>query len=83
MGKVGVMAAYSNPLCVCVPVCVCVCVCSSVNYTYALNYTHTNNTHKRQTSMPLAGLEPAIPANDRPQTYATDLTASGIGLVDK
>jgi len=28
MDKVGVMAAYSDPLCVCV--CVCVCVCSSL-----------------------------------------------------
>jgi len=26
MGKVGVMAAYSDPLSVCVCVCVCVCV---------------------------------------------------------
>jgi len=28
--KVGVMAAYCDPLCACVCVCVCVCVCSSV-----------------------------------------------------
>ena len=33
MDEVGVMAAYSDPLCVCVcvcVVCVCVCVCSSL-----------------------------------------------------
>jgi len=28
--NVGVIAAYSDPLCVCVYVCVCVCVCSSL-----------------------------------------------------
>jgi len=28
MDKVGVIAAHSDPLCVCV--CVCVCVCSSL-----------------------------------------------------
>ena len=27
MDKVGVMAAYSDQLCVCVCVCVCVCLC--------------------------------------------------------
>ena len=30
MDKVGVMAAYCDPLCVCV--CVCVCVCSAYIY---------------------------------------------------
>jgi hypothetical protein len=29
-------------------------------------YLTTHNTHKRQTSMPPAGLEPAIPASERP-----------------
>jgi hypothetical protein len=33
-------------------------------------YLTTHNTHKRQTSMPLAGFEPIIPASDRPQTHA-------------
>ena len=28
--KVGVMAAYIDPLCVCVCVCLCVCVCVCV-----------------------------------------------------
>jgi hypothetical protein len=29
--------------------------------------------------MPHAGLEPAIPASEQPQTYALDRTATGIG----
>jgi len=29
--------------------------------------------------MPSAGLEPAVPANDQPQTYALDRAATGIG----
>src|SRR5215468_2174774 len=37
------------------------------------------NTHKRQTSMPLVGFEPMIPASARPQTYALDHTSTGIG----
>jgi len=47
MDKVGVMAAYSDPLCVCVcvclSVCVCVCVCACVYFTVyegTVNYTH-------------------------------------------
>jgi len=39
----------------------------------------THNIHKRQTSMPPAGLEPAIPASERPQKYAVDCPATGIG----
>jgi hypothetical protein len=36
--------------------------------------TQDNTTceHKRQTSMPRAGFEPAIPATNWPQTYALD-----------
>jgi hypothetical protein len=34
--------------------------------------------HKRQTSMPWAGFEPAIPATKRPQTYASDRMVTGI-----
>jgi hypothetical protein len=37
------------------------------------------NTHKRQTSMPPMGFEPTIPASARPQTYAFDRAATGIG----
>jgi len=31
-----------------------------------------NNTYKIQLSLLLAGFEPAIPANERPQTHALD-----------
>jgi hypothetical protein len=33
-------------------------------------YVTTHDTHKRQTSMPTVGLESAIPASERPRTYA-------------
>jgi hypothetical protein len=42
--------------------------------------TSTHNTHKRQTSMPLTGFEPIIPASERPKTHASDCAATGIGL---
>ena len=42
-------------------------------------YSTTHNTHKRQTSMPPAGIEPVIPASERPQTRALDRAATGIG----
>ena len=42
-------------------------------------YLSTHNTQKRQTSMPSAGFEPAIPASERPQTHALDRAATGIG----
>jgi hypothetical protein len=35
---------------------------------------------KRQTSMTLAGFEPAIPAIKRPQTFVLVRSATGIGL---
>jgi hypothetical protein len=44
-------------------------------------YQTTHNTHKRQTSMPPAGFEPAIPASERPQTQALATAAIGIGSV--
>jgi hypothetical protein len=31
---------------------------------------NTTYKHKRQTSMPRVGFEPAIPATERPQTYS-------------
>ena len=43
-------------------------------------YLTTHNTHNRQTSMSLAGFEPAFPASERPQTHALDRAATGIGL---
>ena len=39
----------------------------------------THNTHNRQTSVPPPGFEPAIPASERPQTYALDRAATQIG----
>jgi hypothetical protein len=42
-------------------------------------YLTTHDTHKRQTSMPTAGYEPAIPASERSQTHASDRTVTGIG----
>jgi hypothetical protein len=42
-------------------------------------YLTTHNTHKRQTSMPPAGFEHAIPANECPQTHVLDHAATGIG----
>ena len=41
-------------------------------------YQTTRNTHNRQTAMPPAGFEPAIPASERPQTKALDSAATGI-----
>jgi hypothetical protein len=41
-------------------------------------YLTTHNNHKRQTSMSLAGLESAIPANERPQTHTLDRATTGI-----
>jgi hypothetical protein len=39
----------------------------------------TQTLYKRQTTMPLVGFEPAIPASARRQTYALDRAATGIG----
>jgi hypothetical protein len=43
-------------------------------------YQTTRNTHKRQTSIPPAGFEPAIPASYRPQTHALDRVATRINI---
>ena len=43
-------------------------------------YLTTHNIHTRQTGMPLAGFEPAIPSSERPQTHTLDHVATGIGL---
>lgn len=40
-----------------------------------------HSIHKRRTSMPLAVNEPASPANERPQTYASDWAAARIDCV--
>jgi hypothetical protein len=41
----------------------------------------THGTHARQTSMPPAGFEPAIPASERPHTHTLDRAAAGSGAV--
>ena len=41
-------------------------------------YLTTHNTHKRQTCMPLARFEPAIPASQRLQTHALNRAAKEI-----
>jgi hypothetical protein len=46
----------------------------------AVTYT-THNWHKRRTSMPSAGFEPAIPAIKQLRTYTLDCTATGIGII--
>ena len=43
-------------------------------------YLTTHNTHKTQTSMPLAGFDPTIPASEPPQTHALRCTTTGIGI---
>jgi hypothetical protein len=42
-------------------------------------YLITQTLYKRQTSMLTMGFEPTIPASARPQTYALDRAAAGIG----
>ena len=44
-------------------------------------YLTTHNIHKRQTSMVLAGFEPANPGSERPQTHALDRATTEIGLL--
>jgi hypothetical protein len=40
-------------------------------------YVTTHNTHKRQASVPPAGFEPTIPANERSQTQTLDHEGTG------
>jgi hypothetical protein len=42
-------------------------------------YLTIHNTHKKQTSMPPAGFESTIQANERPQTDVSDRAVTGIG----
>jgi hypothetical protein len=42
-------------------------------------YRKIHNIRKRQTCMPPAGFEPAIPASKRPQTHTLDRATTGIG----
>ena len=41
-------------------------------------YLTTINTHKKQTSMSLAGFEPAMPVCKRPHIHTLDRAAAGI-----
>ena len=43
-------------------------------------YFTAHNTHKRQTPIPPAGLEPAIPASEQPQSHALDSARSLLHL---
>jgi hypothetical protein len=43
-------------------------------------YLTTHDTHNRQTSIPPMAFEPTISAGERPQTYALDRAATGIGI---
>jgi len=38
-----------------------------------------DNTHNRQTSMPSAGFETAVPASERPETRVSYRAATGVG----
>jgi len=38
--------------------------------------TYKHTTHKRETSIPPNGFEPAFPTDERPQTYALDHPAT-------
>jgi hypothetical protein len=42
-------------------------------------YLTTDNIHKRQTSMPQARIEPAIPACEWPQAHPLDCADTGLG----
>jgi hypothetical protein len=44
-------------------------------------YLTTHSTHERQTLLPPAGFELAIPKNERPQTHVLDRAATDIGKV--
>ena len=39
----------------------------------------TDNTHKRQTSMPPTEFKPPVPTRGQPQSHALDHAATGIG----
>jgi len=43
-------------------------------------YLAAHNIYKRQTFVPSAGFQPAIPASERPQTRALERAATGIGV---
>ena len=73
--------------------CVEVSVAHTITHTPGMTYLkewtarrrgrYLRNKYNRRTSMLSEGLEPAIPAMERPQTYALDRTATGTGQHDK
>jgi len=44
-------------------------------------YLTTHDTHNRQISMPPAGFEPTVSADERRHTYALDRAATGTGVI--
>jgi len=44
-------------------------------------YLTAYNTYKRQTSLPPAGFDPAVPVSERPQAYAIDRASAGMGCL--
>ena len=44
-------------------------------------YLTTHNTTKRETSLPPAGFEPAIPASEQPKTHGLDRATTRIGSI--
>jgi len=44
-------------------------------------YLTTHNTDKRQTSMPLGGIQTRIPSNERPEAHALDRPTTEIDSV--
>jgi hypothetical protein len=45
-------------------------------------YLTSHTTHKRELSMSPAGIEPAIPASERPQTQTLESSTTGIGILE-
>jgi hypothetical protein len=44
-------------------------------------YVRKHNIYKIQITMSLAGFEQTIPGSERPQIYALDLPATGMGCI--
>ena len=51
-----------------------------MHLTATFNSYYYRHTYNRHTSMTMAGFEPAIPANERPQNYALDRSGTEIGI---
>ena len=87
-GKWNAFLCLANLFCIAV-----ICVCVSSHYTDSVMWRHTHtqmtamqnkfadNTRHSQHPFPLVGFEPTIWAGERPQTYALDGAAIGIGMM--